>query len=457
MFEFNQEYYLGKLSNFHRLFYAVFELGKPLHTKQIETAAVGLNTHTGEINFLINPDFFYKLGEQEQLFIICHEALHIVLSHISRSMDYKLDPQLSNIAQDIVINETLVTDFGFHRKSLNFGVTLCFIDTVFTKEQINKYQIVHGKSFEFYYELLKKFEKYLPKVVVLDFHLSNDSGGGMVLKDEHGNPIIDIPQEISDQLTSKIGHQLTSEEIEDLLEKLHENYESRGSGGYGRGTGSNGSPLSIALDEKKKRPWVQLIKKKIATLQKTTEKRNETFKFRPRRITNLSEDLHLPETRFDETKENDKFNIVFFLDASGSCVRHKDKFFNLVRTIPEDKFYVTLFSFDSSTYRLDIKKPTVKGGGGTSFSVLEKTVQDLIKTDKQFKKKYPDLVFILSDGDGDQVFPEKPERWYFLLTKNQTNCIPKKANVILISDFTRGENKITVKNLEYVSEPEYFV
>lgn len=443
MNEFNQQYYLEQLTDYHRLFYTVFELGIPIYTEQVETAAVGLNMGTGKINFMMNPKFFFSLGNKEQLFIICHEAMHVLLSHIDRSLRYDLDSYLSNIAQDIVINETLVNEFGFFRESLDFGLILCFIDTIFTKEQIMKHQIVPGKSFEFYYDLLIQYkEEILKEAVILDFHLDgNASNDDMVLKDGEGNIIVEIPKEIADSIANKIGHNLSQEDLEDLLDALKDSYQLGG-------TGQGGNDLKVKLEGKKKRPWERLIKNKIASLQKTVIKNQETFKFRPRRIVNLPEELYLPETKEDEIKENDRFNIVFFIDASGSCSNYQNKFFNLVKTIPEEKFNVRVYSFDTNTYLLDMKNLKTKGGGGTMFNILEERIQDLKMNEKEYKKKYPDLVFVLTDGDGNDVYPEKPDRWYFLLTQNSTRNIPSKANIILIRNFEKEEPKVTVKNLE---------
>jgi predicted metal-dependent peptidase len=437
---FDQSYYLKKLEDYHRLFYCIFELGNPIYTDSIDTAAVGLNMVTGKINFLINPKFFYGLGEKEQLFIICHEGLHILLSHIERGLEYKLDSYIANIAQDIVINETLVREFGFDRKYLDFGLSLCFIDTVFSEEDIKRDNIVAGKSFEYYYDLLIKNKNNISQsVVTLDFHLDGDD---VVLKDENGNIIIEIPKEISDSIIDKIGKSLSEEELDDLIDVLTDSDKA--------GNLDKGKILSVILEKRRKRPWENLIKKKIASLQKRKINKEESFKFRPRRITNLDKDMYLPEVRDEEMKENDKFNIVFFIDSSGSCKSHQNKFFNLVRSIPEDKFNVRVYSFDTKTYLLDMKDLITKGGGGTRFSILEERVQDLKSNDKEYKKKYPDLIFVLSDGDGNSVYPEKSDRWYFLLTNNKTKYVPKNSNIILVKDFEKNESKITVKNLERV-------
>ena len=70
----------------------------------------------------------------------------------------------ANIAMDIVINETLVNHFGFNRRKLNFysngqKTKIPFINTVFTKEQIEKYDIDFQKGYLYLLDCLKK-EQY---------------------------------------------------------------------------------------------------------------------------------------------------------------------------------------------------------------------------------------------------------------------------------------------------------
>ena len=419
---FNQSYYLSQLSQYHRLFYAVFELGTPVVTTSVTTAAVGYNTYSHKVCFLVNPEFFFKLGLTEQLFIVCHEAMHVLLGHLDRS-DH-LHHTLANIAQDIVINETLVKDFRFHRPSLSFANDLCFIDTVFTKEQIAKHHITPGKSFDYYYDLLVLYKDDIIQKPTLDIHLGD---GQLVISDEHGDQIIiEVPPEIAQDIRNQTGQNLSMEELEELIEQL----ERRA------GVGAGGS-LRMQLEERKSRPWRALIKNKIASLQRMVERPVDTFRTRPRRITNLPDDLYLPEHLEESRMENDKFNIVFFMDASGSCSGHINKFFNLARTVPPQHFNVHAFSFDSKVYPVDLENPNIGGGGGTSFKILEAKVQELMATDPRFKKKHPDLVFVLSDGDGDNVVMQKPKQWYFLLTKNNRRHLPENVNVFLISTFEK--------------------
>lgn len=430
---FDQREYLEQLAPYHHLFYTVFELGKPIHSEQIKTACVGLNIKTQQITFMINPYFFYNLGKHEQLFILCHEALHVFLKHMHRSYKFDLDDEISNIAQDIVINEMLVREFGFHRELLDFGMTICFVNTIFSPEQIEKWNITTNKSFEFYYNLLvENKEEVFGKGQTLDLHLGKDGDGNAVLMDDEGNTIGEIPEELAQQISEKIGDKLSLEELEQLESATP-------------GTESGGASISVTLEKKQRYPWERIVKNKIASLQKIKEKEIHSFRMKPRRIVNLPKDLYLPEYLEQQTKENDKFNAFFFIDSSGSCIGHVKKFFNLIKTVPEDIFNIHLYSFDTKTYLLDLDKNEVKGGGGTEFSPIEERIQLEKRTNPLLKKKYPDLVFILSDGDGNSVNPEKPERWYFLLTRNSIGCIPSKANIVMIQDFTKKAPTVRIK------------
>ena len=164
--KFDKQYFLEQLEDYSVLFRAVAELSQPIYTKQIDTAGVVLQN--GKLYFLINYDFFWKLSEVERLFILCHESLHVFFNHFEyinnlSNSEYKLK-ELANIAMDIVINETLVNHFGFNRRKLNFysngqKTKIPFINTVFTKEQIEKYDIDFQKGYLYLLDCLKK-EQY---------------------------------------------------------------------------------------------------------------------------------------------------------------------------------------------------------------------------------------------------------------------------------------------------------
>lgn len=62
-------------------------------------------TNGKEIRY--NPDFFLALTENERLFLLLHETMHVVFLHITRRQSR--DPKKWNYAGDYVINHTLIT------------------------------------------------------------------------------------------------------------------------------------------------------------------------------------------------------------------------------------------------------------------------------------------------------------------------------------------------------------
>lgn len=426
---FNQLSFLDKLQDYHRLFYGVFELGEPVFTEKVDTAAVAFNESTGKVDFLINKSFFESLSAKEQLFLVCHEALHVVFSHIERVKKFSLNPHYSNVAQDIVINELLCREFGFIKEDLDICKEACFVDSVFSKTDIAKYKIVYNGSFEYYYDLLLLIAPKRLKVVTIDLHDISD------LEGEYST----VPEEVADSLVKVASESMSSDELKTLVKSLSDplNDKIKSAGVTGLG-----SLYGIELTNvKQNRSWESIVKNKVSTLLKRDERNYETFLRKPRRLTCLQDNLFLPEFLDYEEDSNDKFNLYFFLDASGSCISYKNKFFNLVRSIPQDKFNITLFSFDTEVYKLDLKKPIVRGGGGTSFSPMEKTIQSELKTQKT---KYPDLVFVLTDGYGSHINPEKPKNWFWLMTEDYTTYIPKGSNYVSLNSFSSGDCSVKV-------------
>jgi hypothetical protein len=111
----------------------------------------------------------------------------------------------------------------------------------------------------------------------------------------------------------------------------------------------------------------------------------------------------------------------------------KDRFFKAARTVDPRKIDLRLFSFDTRTEELDIKTGRVHGGGGTCFRCIEGQIQRCMSTDKT---RYPDQVFIITDGDGTSVRPEKPDRWIWFLAGEETKrYIPSQSKIYYLKDF----------------------
>ena len=84
-------------------------------TEEVPVAAV---TPRGVI--LYNPKAIERLSVEEIVFLLCHEVMHVALSHATRRGDR--DHMIFNIACDAVINETLI-ELGIGQ-FLNNGVRM---------------------------------------------------------------------------------------------------------------------------------------------------------------------------------------------------------------------------------------------------------------------------------------------------------------------------------------------
>lgn len=123
----------------------------------IGTAAISL-TREGKFMFLWDPEFFINIPMPLRIMVVIHEAAHIVLSHIERSLHMKqicstnkfqwnqLFP-LINTAQDFAANDTALralVELGNFRE---FKKSLMFPEN-------EEYRFPQGKSFEEYLAML---------------------------------------------------------------------------------------------------------------------------------------------------------------------------------------------------------------------------------------------------------------------------------------------------------------
>lgn len=72
-------------------------------TEEIPTASVDGYTYK------FNPQFVSKLHNEELIFLYAHETMHVIFEHCIRI--HGRDPEIWNIATDIVINELLINDY----------------------------------------------------------------------------------------------------------------------------------------------------------------------------------------------------------------------------------------------------------------------------------------------------------------------------------------------------------
>lgn len=404
-----------KLQKHHYFFRSFWDIGSPVvgEFKDLPTAAISFDMKGEALQFLINKTFWESLNEETKMFLVCHEMSHIILQHGKRFVEYlgTKDCERMNRAADVVINEMLCDSFGFVRDNLNESLKKegCWLDTVFEKVKVLK-----DESTEYYFNKLKEEDEDSKRSF---FSLDSHS----VLTEEQIEGLGDFLDKngVLDSIDS------------DFINKIPEKEKSE----LSRSAFGSGSWHTVNVKAKKKKKWESVIKKWENSMKKETIDETERWeRVNPRYSQIISNEIHLPTNCkvLEEYKEKNKIDVFFFLDTSGSCINLKDRFFKAAKSLDPKKFNIRLFCFDTMVQETTLESGRVWGGGGTSFSIIERHIQSVITSEK---KKYPKAVFLVTDGMGDNVIPEKPERWYWFLSYNYKQYIPAKSKTFMLSDY----------------------
>lgn len=465
------------LDGFHGVFYQFWKMGKPFFTNMVPTAAVSFNKEGVYTNFLFNPKFWAALNFRQRMFVIAHECLHVILNH-GRRATLTPNRSMANIAMDLVVNHMLVNKFSFTRADgpddvlLRFHeeqmaelkeklaaeaaqkalsgeiednnvdgdeesaeptvvvtteigeeeaeskdgkppVSACWLDTIFPGEDIPTNQ-----TYEFYYNLLKKRAKKMGCSVIL---LLNDHDG---LSNK----------EFSDKIIEKLNKNLSDDEkntLKDLIEKhFQQEDENKSNKHAGTDAGCSWTFAKVSRVKPKKK-WETVIQKWSRSMA-YEDVYVETWLRQNRRFADQPDDIMLPADMDDEDKRHKRILVWFFQDTSGSCSGFVDRFFKAAMSLPPDRFDVKMHCFDTRVYETDLKSKKLSGFGGTSFSCIEDYIQSYCKANNVV---YPKAVFVITDGYGDTVVPEAPKNWYWFLSEEYKDYVPKQSNCFLLKDY----------------------
>lgn len=428
------------LEEHHAVFYKVWQMGKPHFTEEIETAAVQFDDVGEFIYFHFNPKFWDSLDFYNKLFVICHESLHVILNHGIRTREIeRVNRGACNAALDVVVNHALLRSFGFEREKIINQEKLCWIDTVFAGR---KPLPPDDEMYEFYYNLFEKVYGDGGRGDGSEGDGDPNQMGGM----SNGQGTVDDHSFMGKsgdewgKVIDKLQEGLSDEE-KNSLKKMVEKHFQKGATPKealnqkaGNGTGGQWVFANIAKVKKKKK-WETVIKKWASKYMKETDKEVEQWARLNRRMAMLPKGMFLPSDMEieDDNDEKTRIKVYFYLDTSGSCWGLKDRFFAAALSLPDDRFDIRLFCFDTTVQETTLESRKIYGGGGTSFSILEAHIQKEIK---EKGEKYPEAVFVITDGYGDRVAPEKPEKWYWFITAGGTKSyIDKDCNFFNLDDF----------------------
>ena len=393
------------LEQHHALFYQCWNMGRPVLIEGLGTACVRFNRYGEFIDFCFDPEFWEELDHYSRLFVICHECLHVILNHGIRTSNNK-DKDRINRTLDVVVNGLLTRCFGFDRTKLKIPFEMCWIDTVFPKEL--QAILPNDESYEFYYRLC-------PPTPVIHVRILDDHGQ---LTGDWGKVI------------DKLNDQLTNEEkqaIRGVIEKHFQGEAGKGEADSGKWTFVNSGYVA------KQRKWENVIKQWSLKYLREETKDQEQWARIARRLTMLPDEILLPSEMEIDWLEKDRIPVFLFLDTSGSCRGYKERFWKAGASLPKDRFDVRMFCFDDVVMETTMESRQMREGAGTSFAIIERHIQNAMKNESI---DYPEAVFIITDGYGDRVEPQKPHNWYWFLTSDGgRHCIPSKSKTFNLQDY----------------------
>jgi hypothetical protein len=335
---------------------------------------------------------------------------------------------------DVVVNEALVREFNFDRTKIKDWQVYCWYDTTFAGMSVQK-----DKNFEFYYDILASIKNNngqgpLGKNYKGD---RNNPGNGTITVDEHNGFEMDgdgLRDKACDSTLADAIDKLSTEELRDLKKKLSALLDPETTKEINRGDEAGGLIKILSVSPvAKKQKWETVIRQWVLSKIKRDDRLTEQWARINRRFVTLSRDLFIPtEMEIEtDTKKKDRIKVLFFLDTSGSCAGLAERFWKAAKSLPEDKFELHLHCFDVQVYETTLASGKLYGFGGTRFDILEIKAQAIKIKDG----RYPDAIFIITDGMGTSVTPEFPEKWYWFLSYNYRTCIPKECNIFSLADY----------------------
>lgn len=414
------ETYLNVLSNLEvhgELFYHMVNCnGRMFWNDSIPTAMVTFAENGQHLDLHINKQFWETISEIKRIWVIVHELLHVAYGHGVLPKDY--DHSLHNIACDIVVNHNSVRYYGFARSSIDAENKYCWLDTVFPDTYQN---VPEGRSSDFYYRLLLKEDRFNLSGQVMDAHPAMTVDQTEAARNWYST-FNDYVEALPDETKASIIGQIKED---NSISKEH-------NGGVGAG---NMQIIIPNVKVAKKKKWETVIKRWALKHSSKADKNDEQWTLKNRRNVLLDESLFLPSDHEEEidSSKNKKIEVYFFLDTSGSCSGYANRFWNAAKSLDPKKFNLRLFCFDTRVYETNLKSGKLYGFGGTSFHILENKIQNIIATEKV---KYPKAVFVITDGYGSSIKPEKPEVWHWFITSGgSTRLIDSSCNFYKLSDY----------------------
>lgn len=375
-------------------------------TRTIDTFAVKLASD-GNPMLMVNPDFLLKIGPQQAVFALSHEAYHLLLVHLYT------DPELMKNQNWVLATEACIN----YRIRKHLKLPLIQVD--------GKVGIIDpDKVYDRYRDGMKKLEQ--TPVSKDDFfatdlgcfaHLEglpkppNQKGNGGCVHvsdsqsgDGDKNAPLD-PTEVSkfmDKVLSgaiqsaKNGRQGAKEEILNWMDASPEASQTWGDLGAGTLRGETTKSRKTDL-------WEKWTADAIGT------------RLRDGNRWRYNRKVHWDPRVSANGKQPHKHGAVF-VDASGSM--HQEVLDRVAAMIGDlEDITVEWHSFDGAVWPFKVGEG-FRGGGGTSFHVIEDHVANNTPATDATEpccEDELDFVLVVTDGYAAELDPSDPDKWIWLI------------------------------------------
>lgn len=386
----------------------IMSMMRRIYTSAADTLAVTLGGNGLPI-LMVNPEFAKKLGKDGLVFVLSHEAYHLVKEHLHADPLLRENPNWT-LAVEAGVNRSVLRHLGKNAMPLVDGEP-SGVDPV--------------KMYDSYRAALKKaglepvdkdvfYSTDLACLAELDrmprppkmkqtvcLHSQPGQGKGEDGSgSDVGKPVLDKDE--VDKLVGRAmatalheakanGNKAAAEELLQLMDENPQASKLWGDLGVGSLRGETTQTRKTDL-------WAKWVADSIASL------RDEGTRLQyPRKLAGV---MHIVGERLTPNGYEMRKQGVVAIDASGSM---SSEFLNKVAAIvgEDESLDIEWLSFDGHVWPF---KPgeAMQGGGGTNFQIIDDYVADL--------DEEPDFVLVITDGYAPKFTPRDPNAWIWLIT-----------------------------------------
>jgi len=356
----------------YRLFGAVLVLLEKQQSEDIQTAGVSVFKGRGMLRY--NPAFMASMDMEGRMFVLMHEASHIILSSMSRGTGR--DKTLWNFATDIIINEMLARNFKLTIPEGSLDMT--FLDSITGKKSKSPDGfdvIVNINADDIYKELALFIERVVRR------------GNKAIVTLKNGKTEeLDIFGEECDEDVSGLDGRV-KQMIKDVLNGAEE---------YGNAAGSFIKGLLKTV--KKSFPFKDVLKKQF-------EKKDYDFS-RPNRRIKACES-------FFPRRKTPAFVVYAAVDVSASTKDLTEDFIGYIMALPQFEEVVFFDTEIQYVLKKGQSMPSVMNGyGGTDINCVIKRWQKIEDNNKSKKLNF----VALTDGYVEEIEEMTKEQILVLTT-----------------------------------------